>query len=250
MPEAAVPALAIAASVIDELVAANHILFDQGVVDGFGHVSVRHPAASDRFVLARSVAPALVTAADLMEFGLDGNPLDARGRAVYLERFIHSEIYRARPDAGAVVHSHSPAVVPFSVAGDAPLRAIWHLGGILGEGCPVFEIRAAAGPGTDLLIRNRALGAALAESLGQGSVVLMRGHGCTVVGSSVRQAVFNAVYTEISAALQSAAMKLGAVTYLTREEAEAAAACNAGQIDRSWELWRMRAERRRLQPQT
>ena len=234
---------------IDELVAANHILFDQGVVDGFGHVSMRHPTVSDRFLLARSIAPALVTAADIMEFGLDGNPLDAGGRAVYLERFIHSEIYRARPDAAAVVHSHSPAVVPFSVV-NVPLRAVGHLGGILGEGCPVFEIRTVAGPGTDLLIRDRALGAALAKSLGQGSVVLMRGHGCTVVGSTVRHAVFNAIYTAVGAALQSDAMRLGAVTFLTREEAEAAAACNAGQIDRSWELWRMRVERRRLQPQT
>ncbi len=237
-------------ALIDELVAANHILFDQGVVDGFGHVSVRHPAASDRFLLARSIAPALVTAADILEFDLDGNPLDAGGRAVYLERFIHSEIYRARPDAGAVVHSHSPAVVPFSVAKDVPLRAVGHLGGILGEGCPVFEIRTAAGPETDLLIRSSALGAALAKSLGRGSVVLMRGHGCTVVGSTVRHAVFNAVYTEKGAALQSEAMRLGAVTYLTRKEAEAAAACNAGQIDRSWELWKMGAARRRLQPQT
>jgi ribulose-5-phosphate 4-epimerase/fuculose-1-phosphate aldolase len=241
--------LEIAADVIDELVAANHILFDQGVVDGFGHVSMRHPTATDRFLLARSIAPALVTAADIMEFGLDGNPLDARGRAVYLERFIHSEIYRARPDAAAVVHSHSPAVVPFSVV-NVPLRAVGHLGGILGEGCPVFEIRTVAGPGSDLLIRDSALGAALAKSLGQGSVVLMRGHGCTVVGSTVRHAVFNAVYTAAGAALQSEAMRLGAVTFLTREEAEAAAACNAGQIDRSWDLWRMRAERRRLQPQT
>jgi ribulose-5-phosphate 4-epimerase/fuculose-1-phosphate aldolase len=239
-----------AAGAIDELVTANHILFDQGVVDGFGHVSVRHPTESCRFLLARSIAPALVAAADIMEFDLDGNPLDVGGRALYLERFIHSEIYRARPDAGAVVHSHSPAVVPFSVARDMPLRALWHLGGILGEGCPVFEIRTAAGPATDLLIRDRALGAALARSLGRGPVVLMRGHGCTVVGSTVRHAVFNAVYTEISAALQSEAMRLGAVTYLTREEAEAAAACNAAQIDRSWELWRMRAERQRLQTQT
>jgi ribulose-5-phosphate 4-epimerase/fuculose-1-phosphate aldolase len=245
-----VPTLEIAAGVIDELVAANHILFDQGVVDGFGHVSVRHPAASDRFLLARSIAPALVTAGDIMEFDLDGNPLDAGGRAVYLERFIHGEIYRARPDAGAVVHSHSPAVVPFSVAKNVPLRAVGHLGGILGEGCPVFEIREIGGPDTDLLIRSSALGEALARSLGRASVVLMRGHGCTVVGSTVRQAVFNAVYTEKSAALQSEAMRLGAVTYLTREEAEAAAACNAGVIDRSWELWRMRAERQRLQPHT
>jgi len=238
-----------AAGAIHELVAANHILFDQGMVDGFGHVSVRHPAKSGRFLLARSIAPALVTATDIIEFDLDGNPLDASGHALYLERFIHSEIYRARPDARAVVHSHSPAVVPFSVAKDVPLRAVWHLGGILGEGCPVFEIRDVAGPGTDLLIRNRALGAALARSLGPGPVVLMRGHGCTVLGSTVRHAVFNAVYTEISAALQAEAMRLGAVTYLTREEAEAATACNAAQIDRSWELWKMRAERQ-LQPQT
>jgi len=239
-----------ASGVIDELVAANHILFDQGVVDGFGHVSVRHPTESGRFLLARSIAPALVTAADVMEFDLDGNPLDDGGRAVYLERFIHSEIYHSRPDVGAVVHSHSPAVVPFSVAKHVRLRAVWHLGGVLGEGCPVFEIRTAAGPGTDLLIRDRALGAALAKSLGERSVVLMRGHGCTVVGSTVRQAVFNAIYTEVSAALQSEAMRLGTVIYLNREEAEAAAACNAAQIDRSWELWRMRAEQRRLQPQT
>ncbi len=250
MPDAGVPALENASDVIVELVAANHILFDQGVVDGFGHVSVRHPTESGRFLLARSIAPALVMAADIMEFDLDGNPLDAGGRAVYLERFIHSEIYRTRPDAGAVVHSHSPAVVPFSVAKHVPLRAVWHLGGVLGEGCPVFEIRTAAGPATDMLIRDRGLGAALAKSLGRGSVVLMRGHGCTVVGSTVRHAVFNAVYTEVSAALQSEAMRLGTVIYLTREEAEAAAACNAAQIDRSWELWRMRAERQRLQPQT
>jgi ribulose-5-phosphate 4-epimerase/fuculose-1-phosphate aldolase len=230
------------ASLIDELVAANHILFDQGVVDGFGHISVRHPKASGRFLLARSIAPSLVKADDIMEFDLDGNPLDARGRTLYLERFIHSEIYRARPDAGAVVHSHSPAVVPFSVARDVPLRAVWHLGGILGEGCPVFEIRDTAGASTDLLIRTPALGAALAESLGHGSVVLMRGHGCTVVGLTVRHAVFNAVYTEKSAALQSEAIRLGAVTYLTGEEAKAALACNAAQIDRSWELWKMRTE--------
>jgi ribulose-5-phosphate 4-epimerase/fuculose-1-phosphate aldolase len=236
------------AGVIDELVEANHILFDQGVVDGFGHASARHPHKEGRFLLARSVAPAMATAADIMEFDLDGNPVDARGRPLYLERFIHGEIYRVRPDVGAVVHSHSPAVVPFSVVSGVPLRAVWHLGGVLGEGCPIFEIRSVAGATTDLLIRNAALGAALARSLGAGSVVLMRGHGCTVVGPTVRRAVFNAVYTEVSAALQSEAMRLGAVIYLTREEAAAALACNAAQIDRSWELWKTRA-RQRLQPQ-
>src|ERR1700730_1588175 len=152
--------LAKASNVIAELVAANHILFDQGVVDGFGHVSIRHGSAVDRFLLARSIAPALVTADDILEFDLDGNPLNGEGQAVYLERFIHSEIYRVRPDVGAVVHSHSPAVIPFSVVNGVPLRAVWHLGAILGEGCPVFEIRTVAGRESDLLIRDRALGAA------------------------------------------------------------------------------------------
>jgi hypothetical protein len=150
--------LAKASTAIDELVAANHILFDQRVVDGFGHVSIRHGQAGDRFLLARSVAPALVTGADILEFDLDGNPLNGEGRSVYLERFIHSEIYRVRPDIGAVVHCHSPAVIPFSVVNGVPLRAVWHLGAILGEGCPVFEIRTVAGRESDLLIRDRALG--------------------------------------------------------------------------------------------
>ena len=237
------------ASVIDELVAANHILFDQGVVDGFGHVSVRHPTESGRFLLARSIAPALVTPADIMAVRLR-RQCSRRGWPRALPRTVHPcEIYRARPDAGAVVHSHSPAVVPFSVAKHVPLRAVWHLGGVLGEGVRCSKSAPPRGPATDLLIRDRGSGAALAKSLGAGSVVLMRGHGCTVVGSSVRQAVFNAVYTEISAALQSEAMRLGTVIYLTREEAEAAAACNAAQIDRSWELWKLRAQHRRLQLQ-
>jgi len=237
-------------ALIDDLVAANHILADQGVVDGFGHVSVRHPSKANRFLLARSIAPALATPADILEFDLDARPHGASDRALYLERFIHSEIYRARPDVGAVVHSHSRAVVPFSVVAQVPLRAMWHVGGFLGTGCPVFEIREVAGEATDLLIRNAALGAALARTLDRHSVVLMRGHGCTVVGSDVRQAVFNAIYTEVSAAMQAEAMRMGAVSNLTREEAEAAADCNAAQITRSWELWRIAAERRRPQPQT
>jgi ribulose-5-phosphate 4-epimerase/fuculose-1-phosphate aldolase len=237
-------------ALIDDLVAANHILADEGVVDGFGHVSVRHPSTADRFLLARSIAPALATPADILEFDLDARPQGASEHALYLERFIHSEIYRARPDVGAVVHSHSRAVVPFSVLASVPLRAMWHVGGFLGTECPVFEIREVAGDATDLLIRDAALGAALARALDRHSVVLMRGHGCTVVGSDVRQAVFNAIYTEVSAAMQAEAMRLGSISYLTREEAAAAAGCNAAQIARSWELWRTAAARRRPQPQT
>ncbi len=225
------------ASATHELVDANHILFDQGVVDGFGHVSMRHPARSNHFLLARSMAPALVTEADILEFDAEGVAVEVGGPAVYLERFIHSEIYRSRPDVVSVVHSHSPAVVPFSVVSGTRLRPICHMCGFLGAATPVFEIRDVAGPGSDLLIRDSRLGAALAQSLGQSAAVLMRGHGSTVVGTTLRQAVFRAVYTEVGARLQSEAMRLGPVTYLTEEEGEATARTNDAQIDRTWLLW-------------
>ena len=234
------------ASAIRELVDANHILFDQGVVDGFGHVSMRHPVRPNHFLLARSMAPALVTAKDVLEFDPDGAPTEAGGPAVYLERFIHSEIYRTRPDVVAVVHSHSPAVVPFSVVSGTKLRPICHMCGFLGAATPVFEIRDVAGPGSDLLIRDSRLGAALAQSLGQSAAVLMRGHGSTVVGGTLRQAAFRAVYTEIGARLQSEAMRLGPVTYLTEEEGEATARTNDAQIDRTWLLWLKAARSRSM----
>jgi ribulose-5-phosphate 4-epimerase/fuculose-1-phosphate aldolase len=231
---------------IRELVEANHILFDQGVVDGFGHVSVRHPAQPDRFLLARSMAPALVTEKDVLVFDLDGAPVEAGGPAAYLERFIHGEIYRKRPDVVAVVHSHSPAVVPFSAVTGTKLRPIFHMCGFLGAGTPVFEIRDFAGSESDLLISDNRLGAALAQSLGQGPAVLMRGHGSTVVGNTLRQAVFRAVYTEVGARLQTEAMKLGSVTYLTEGEAAATTNTNNTQIDRAWYLWLKAAESRSM----
>src|SRR6201996_5858442 len=175
-------------SLIRELVDANHILFDQGVVDGFVHVSVRHPERSDRFLLSRSMAPALVTEKDILEFDLDGNPVVPNGLAPYLERFIHGEIYRKRNDVNSVVHSHSPSVVPFSVVPSVKLRPVCHMCGFLSEkGTPIFEIRDFAGPGSDLLITSPKLGAALADSLGEGPAVLMRGHGSTVGGASFRR---------------------------------------------------------------
>jgi ribulose-5-phosphate 4-epimerase/fuculose-1-phosphate aldolase len=225
----------------EEIAVANRILFHQGVVDGFGHVSLRHPERPDCFLLARSMAPALVTADDIICFGSDGEQLDARGRTAYLERFIHSEIFRARPDVMSVVHSHSPSVIPFGVVSDVKLCPICHMSGFLAPAAPVFEIRDTAGPGSDMLIRDRRLGAALARSLGAHAAVLMRGHGSTVVASSLRQAVFRAVYTEVNARLQAEAMRLGAVTFLTDAEATAASRTNDGQIDRAWDLWRMQA---------
>jgi HCOMODA/2-hydroxy-3-carboxy-muconic semialdehyde decarboxylase len=229
-------------ALIAELVVANHILFRQGVVDSFGHVSARHDRDAGRFLLSRSMAPALVASADIMTFDLDSEPTDARGRAPYLERFIHGEIYRARPDVMAVVHSHSPAVIPFGVS-TTTLRPVSHMSGFLGEGAPVFEIRDAAGPASDMLIRDRALGAALARSLGAAAVALMRGHGSVAVGASIRQAVFRAVYTEMNARIAAEALRLGPVTYLTAEEAANVAAVNDRQIGRAWDLWALDATR-------
>ncbi len=228
-------------ALIADLVTANRILFAQGVVDAFGHVSARHDKRPDRFLLARNMAPGLVTAEDIVEFDLDGNPVTAKGRRVYLERFIHGEIYRARPDVMSVVHSHSPAVVPFGVVPSVPLRAVCHMSGFIGTAAPVFEIRDTAGPATDLLIINQALGAALAASLADGLLVLMRGHGSTVVGGSVRQAVYRGVYTEVNANLQAAALRLGPVTYLTSDEARTAMASTETQVNRAWDLWARQA---------
>jgi HCOMODA/2-hydroxy-3-carboxy-muconic semialdehyde decarboxylase len=233
-----------AQATIRELVSANHILFDQGVVDGFGHVSVRHPHNPGRFLLSRSMAPGLVSEKDVLEFDLDGNPVVPNGPAAYLERFIHGEIYRKRQDVMSVVHSHSPSVVPFSVVTGTRLRAICHMCGFLGSDTPVFEIRDFAGEDSDLLINSNRLGAALAQSLGEQPAVLMRGHGSTVVGNSLRQAVFRAVYTEVGARLQSEAMRLGPVTYLTEGEAAATTKTNNTQIDRAWFLWLKAAESR------
>jgi len=228
------------AALLADLVTANHVLFDQGVVDGFGHVSARHDKDPSRFLLARSMAPALVQVPDIMEFELDGTPVAPAGRTPYLERFIHGAIYRARPDVMAVVHSHSTGIIPFGVAGGARLQPVFHLAGFLGPSTPVFEIRDFAGAGSDLLVRNEALGTALARSLGNGAVVLMRGHGSTTVGQTIPQTVFRAIYAEVNAKLQADAQRLGPVTFLTTEEAAAAAQTGNGLVGRAWDLWKMR----------
>lgn len=226
---------------IDDLVSANHILFKEGVVDGFGHVSVRDERDPERFLLSRSIAPATVTARDVMEFGMDGEPLNARGRKPYLERTIHSEIYRSRPDVVAVVHSHSPALIPFGITGTS-LRPVFHMSGFLGLATPIFEIRETGGPATDMLIRDRKLGAALARTLGKAPFALMRGHGSVAVGATLKQVVYRAIYAEVNARLQSEALRLGTITYLNDAEAANAARANDSVIDRPWGLWKKRAE--------
>lgn len=232
-------------ALINDLVLANHILFDQAVVDGFGHVSVRHDKDPDRFLLARNMAPGNVTYDDIIEFTIESEPVNAQGRKVYLERFIHGEIYRRRPDVMAIVHSHSHAIVPLSVVKNERLRAMFHMAGFIGQNAPVFEIRDAGGDSTDLLISSNFLGKALAEKFDESDIVLMRGHGSTVVAGSVQQAVYRAVYAELNARYQIEAMRMGEVTYLTEGEGIAAAQNIEAQVHRPWDLWVEQARSRR-----
>ena len=230
-------------AVIDDLVIGNRILYVQDVVDSYGHISARHPHDPERFLMSRARAPGLVTAADIMEFGLDGELTRPDERPVYSERFIHSEVYRARPDVNAVVHSHSPTVVPFSVT-QVPLKPI--RAAFFYPEVPVFDTRDAAG-WTNLLISNPALGKALAATLGQNSVALMRGHGNVVVATSVRVVVYRAIYTEANAKLLLQAKMLGGpITYLAPEEAalmdkEQRRDRPGHGHDRTWEMWKQEA---------
>ncbi|HEY3045956.1 MAG TPA: class II aldolase/adducin family protein [Polaromonas sp.] len=220
---------------IDKLVLANRILYDHGVVDGLGHASVRHETAPGIFLLSCNRAPGMVRRQDIVCYDYDGNAVSDTTERPYLERFIHAEIYRARPDVMAVVHSHSPSVLPFAVTKNA-LKPVFHMSGFLGEGSAHFEIREAGG-NTDMLIRSSYLGEALARSLGHHSCVLMRGHGSTVVGTTLEQAVYRAIYAEVNAKLQLAAQPLGEITFLNKEEAQLSSDMNDGQIPRSWNLW-------------
>jgi len=224
-------------AVTEDLVAANRILARYDVLDGFGHVSARHPEDPGRFLISQSRAPELVTAADLMVLALDGTPAAGDVRRPYLERFIHGEIYRARPEVMAIVHSHAPAVIPFA-ASSVTLRPIYHMASFLGRGAPVFDIRDRFGP-TDLLVRNNDHGRALAESLGESDVALMRGHGFVAVASSMPIAVYRAIYTQLNALLQQQAITLGgSVTYLVPEEAALSVPTQESVIMRPWELWK------------
>jgi len=229
------------AEVIEDIVIGSRVLADFGVVDGFGHVSARDPRNPSHFLMSRSLAPALVTADDIMEFDQDGNAVNARGRSIFLERFIHAEIYKARADVMAVVHTHSPGVIPFSVS-RTPLRAIFHNGAFLAGGVPVWDIGQAFGT-TDMLVRNNEIGRSLAQALGDRPVVLMRGHGDVAVGPTVKMAVFRAYYTDVDARLQAQAIGLGTdVTYLTAEEGAKADTINFVVLDRIWNLWKQRVQ--------
>ena len=227
-------------TLIDDLVAASRILAQHEVLDAYGHVSARSDKKPGHFVMSRSLAPALVTAADLMELDADSEPLPGDKRKGFIERYIHGEIYRARPEVMAVVHSHSASVIPFG-ATRTRLRPIYHMGSFLWSGAPVFDIRKVREE-NDLLIRDRPLGQALAGSLGKCNCVLMRGHGMTVIGDGVPEAVFRAIYTEMNARMQLQATQLeGPIEFLSDEEGRRSSAANRGTLERPWELWKKRA---------
>jgi len=224
-------------AVLDDLVAANLILANEGVLDGYGHVSIRHPEHPERYLISRSIAPATVTREDIVECTLDSELVDPDAPPSYLERFIHGQIYKARPDVNAVVHSHSPTVIPFANS-RTPLRAMGHVAGFLAGPVPVFDIRQNFGA-TDMLVKNNEQGQALAETLGDRPVALMRGHGNVVTGETVKIGVFRAYYTEVNARQQIQAQSLdGPIVYLNEDEG---AHCNemiAATSERPWQLWK------------
>jgi len=221
---------------IDDLVAGNRILAMEGVLDGMGHISARHPGRAGRFLLARSVAPELVTGDDIMEFDFDATPVDARGRTPYKERFIHSEIYRVRSDVNAIVHCHTPSLIPFADS-SVPLRAMYHMAAFVAEGVPVFDIRAAAGT-TDLLVSDAKLGRALAQALGSKHAALMRHHGAVVVATSIPNAVGRSIYLDLNARIQIQTASLGGTSTSIDPADARLRMADPSEYSRAWELWK------------
>jgi ribulose-5-phosphate 4-epimerase/fuculose-1-phosphate aldolase len=229
----------VSAFVIEDPVIANRILNDRGIIDAYGHLSIRHPNDPNRYLMARAIAPGLVTADDIMEFDLDSNPVDRQGRAMFVERYIHGEVYKARPDVNSVVHTHSMGVIPFSVT-QTPLRPVLHTASFLHRGVPVWEIREAGGV-TNMLVRNRALGQSLAQTLGDKPVALMRGHGNVVVGANVRIAVARTVFTEENARMLTTAISFGGPINFISPEEGALRDKDPGDPARAWQLWKAHA---------
>jgi ribulose-5-phosphate 4-epimerase/fuculose-1-phosphate aldolase len=231
-------------AVIDDIVTANRILAAEGVVDAFGHVSARHPDRADRYLLSRARAPELITHEDIIEYELDGTPVDPKAEKGYLERYIHGALYEARPDVLAVIHSHSRSVIPFGVTSE-PLRPIVHSCATIGHHVPVWDAQDSFGD-TTLLISSMEMGRDFAKVLANHNSALMRGHGSTVIGRSVREATYTAVYLEVNAGLQLQASRFPPVKFLSpgeidRISARLADAKPAEGYDRAWQYWAMRA---------
>jgi ribulose-5-phosphate 4-epimerase/fuculose-1-phosphate aldolase len=229
-------------ALIDELVTANRILANEGIVDSFGHVSVRHPARPDRYLLSRARAPERIEADDIMEFTLEGEPVDARGRKPYLERFIHGALYEARPDVQSVVHNHSPSTIPFGITGKK-LKPLLHMCAAIGHQVPLWDSQDKFGD-TTLLVDSMAMGRDLAKRVRKGRTALMRGHGAVIAGESIRQAIWIAIYLELNAKLQMQAMAMGKIKFLTSGEVDAIVNRQKSfSFDRAWENWCHRAGR-------
>lgn len=227
---------------LDELVTANHILATEGVVDSFGHISIRHPENPEHYLLSCSRAPECIEVSDIMEFTLDGEPVNPKGRDPYAERAIHGAVYKARSDIHSVVHNHSPNVIPFGVT-NADIKPIFHMAAGMGTHVPTWDSRTKFGD-TTLLVTTMEMGSDLVEMLGDGRAALMRGHGCVVVGKSVREVVFSAVYLEVNAELQLKASALGEINFLSDGEIEAILKRRGPYtFERAWERWARRAGR-------
>ena len=226
-----------------ELAIANRMVAHEGVLDAFGHISVRHPEDPNRYFLSRSRSPELVEPADLYEFDLDSEPVTPPPLAMYSERVIHGEIFKARPDVNAVCHHHSPDILPYCITGE-PLAVVYHLGAVIGAHVPFWDSQDEFGD-TNLLVRKPEEGASLARALGEHNMVLMRRHGATVVGGNLRQVVFRTIYSCRNAEYQTAAKLIGKVGTLTPGEVEMAGQLHAqpNTIARAWEYWVTRLEK-------
>jgi ribulose-5-phosphate 4-epimerase/fuculose-1-phosphate aldolase len=237
--------------IVEDLVVANHILANEGILDGLGHISVRHDRRPDRFLLSRDRAPSAVTAADIVEFDLNGSPVDPNSLRSYQERYIHAAIYKARPDVNSVIHAHTPSSLVFAIS-DVPLRPVFHMASFLAGGVPVFEIRTSPGGSVGgMLVNNMTLGNALAQTLGDKPVALMRGHGLVAVGDDIPDAVSTSIFLDVNARIQAQAMAIGGnLTYLggldtgrnAPTPAEGVPAPSTG-YPRSWEFWVERLEK-------
>jgi len=235
-------------TLLDDLVVANRILANENILDGLGHVSVRSLQRPDHFFLSRDLAPGLVTAADLVEYDLEGNPVNPKAPQGYRERFLHGAIFKARPDVNAIVHSHMPSVLPFTDV-TTPLRPMYHMASFLLDGAPIFEVRSVQGQ-IGMLIDNNKVGTALAQTLGKRTIALIRGHGAAIVGTTIPDAVQNAIFLDVNARVQSQAVALGGnIAYLSPADVAGgnpnpqppAPPGSPGYYTRSWLIWKAKA---------
>ena len=229
------------AATLDNIVVANHILANEEVVDAFGHISFRHPKDPEKYLLSRARAPELIEADDIVTYRLDGEAINAGDRRPYSERMIHGAIYEQRPDVNVVIHNHSYEVIPFASTG-TPLRPVTHTCAPIGGNIPVWDMRDKFGENNHLVVTMEQ-GRDLAAALGEGTIALMKRHGCVVTGATVEETVMKAIYLQVNAKLQLQAMQIGEPDYLTDTEIQECTAMQQAPIslDRAWEAWCRRA---------